>query len=114
MEDVVRLLLEIGADPNATTEREKRSPILLACLNNDHGTMKLLLSSSTSNKLDVNVTDTKGNTPLHRVLNTEYFYCVVSLMRYGADMKDKNVFDKSPLPGKSVGNFLDMGLQTNN
>jgi hypothetical protein len=36
IKDVVQLLLESGADPNATTEFEKRSPILIACMNKDH------------------------------------------------------------------------------
>ena len=113
LRDVVQLLLERGADPNATTERETRSPILLASMNKDHEIMNLLLSSATNNKLDVNVTDVKGNTPLHHLSNTEYLDCVVELMRRGADIKHKNVSDKSPLPAKSVGNFLDMSLQTN-
>jgi len=43
----VQLLLEKGADPNATTKFEKHSPILIACMNNDHEIMKLLLSSHT-------------------------------------------------------------------
>ena len=111
--DVVQLLLERGADPNATTEREARSPILLASTKKYHEIMKLLLSSATNNKLDVNVTDIKGNTPLHHLSNTEYLDCVVELMRRGADIKHKNVSDKSPLPAKSVQNFLDMSLQTN-
>jgi hypothetical protein len=34
-------------------------------------------------------------------------------MRCGADIRHKNVFDKSPLPAKSVKNFLDKSLQTN-
>jgi len=113
LEDVVRLLLESGADPNATTKFEKRSPILIACMNNDHEIMKLLLSSATNSKLDVNVTDAKGNTPLHYVSNTEDLDCVVDLIKCGANIKQKNVFDKSPLPAKSVENFLDKSLQTN-
>ena len=113
LEDVVKLLLESGADPSATTKFEKRSPVLIACMNNDCEIMKLLLSSATHNKLDVNVTDAKGNTPLHHVSKTEHLDCVVDLMRCGADMKLKNVFGKSPLPAKSVQNFLDKNLQTN-
>ena len=113
MKDVVRLLLESGADSNATTKSEKRSPILIASMNNNHEIMNLLLSSATDNKLDVNVTDTKGNTPLHYVSNTEYLDCIVDLMRRGADLKRKNIFNKSPLPVKSVEKFLDMSLQTN-
>jgi len=113
LQDIVQLLLESGADPNATTKFEKRSPILIACVNNDHEIMKLLLSSATNNRLDVNVTDAKGNTPLHYVSNTKYLDCVVDLMRYGADIKRKNTFGKSPLPANSVENFLDMSVQTN-
>jgi hypothetical protein len=76
--------------------------------------MKLLLSSATNNKLDVNVTDAKGNTPLHYVSKTEHLDCVVDLMRCGAHLKRKNVFNKPPLPAKSVEKFLDKSLQTNN
>jgi hypothetical protein len=61
----------------------------------------------------VNVTDAKGNTPLHHVSNTEYLDCVVDLMRCGADIKQKNIFNKSPLPASSVEKFLDKSLQTN-
>ena len=113
LKDFVKLLMESGADPNATTKLEKRSPILIACMKNDHEIMKLLLNSATNNKLDVNVTDAKGNTPLHYVSNTEHLDCVVDLMRCGADIKHKNIFDKSPLPANSVENFLDKSLQTN-
>jgi len=113
LEDIVQLLLESGAQPNATTKFEKRSPILIASMNNDREIMKLLLSSATNNKLDVNVTDAKGNTPLHYVSNTEYLDCVVDLIRCGADMKHKNIFNKSPLPAKSVEKFLDKSLQPN-
>ena len=113
LEDVVRLLLESGADTNATAKIEKRSPILIASINNKHEIMKLFLSSATDNKLDVNVTDTKGNTPLHYVSKTEYLDCIVDLMRRGADLKRKNIFNKSPLPVKSVEKFLNKSLQTN-
>ena len=113
LEDVVRLLLESGADPNATTNFQKHSPILIACINNNHEIMNLLLSSATNNKLDVNVTDAQGNTPLHYVSNTEHLDCVVDLMRCGADKEHKNIFNKSPLPANSVEKFLDMSLQTN-
>jgi ankyrin repeat protein len=91
LEDIVQLLLESGAEPNTTTKFGKRSPILIACMNNDHKIMKLLLSSTTNNKMDVNVTDTKGNTPLHFASNTEHLDCVVDLMRCGADMRHKNI-----------------------
>jgi hypothetical protein len=37
----------------------------------------------------------------------------VDLIRYGADLKHKNMFDKSPLPANSVKNFLNKSLQTN-
>lgn len=114
LKDVVQLLLEHGADPNATTKFEKRAPILRACMNNDHQIMKLLLSSATHNNLNVNVRDAKGNTPLHYVSNTKHLDCVVDLMRCGADIKHKNIFNKSPLPANSVEKFLDMSLQTNN
>ena len=102
LEEIAQMLLDHGADPNATTEREKRSPLLIACMNNDNEIMKLLLSSATHNTLDVNVKDAKGNTALHYVSNTEYLDCVVDLMRCGADIKHKNIFGKSPLPAKSV------------
>jgi hypothetical protein len=62
----------------------------------------------------VNVTDAKGNTPLHYVSTTEHLDCVVDLMRCGADMKHKNIFNKSPLPANSVEKILDKSLQTNN
>jgi ankyrin repeat protein len=114
LEDVVQLLLEHGADPNATTKFEKRAPILIACMNNNHEIMKLLLTSATNNQMDVNVTDAKGNTPLHYASNTKHLDCVVDLMRCGANIKHKNIFNKSPLPANSVEKFLDMSLQTNN
>ena len=76
--------------------------------------MKLLLRSVTNNKLDVNVTDALGNTPLHYISNTEYLDCVVGLMRCGADIKHKNIFNKSPLPANSVQKFLDTSLHNNN
>ncbi|GFG34517.1 hypothetical protein Cfor_06444 [Coptotermes formosanus] len=112
--DIVRLLLENGANPNVTTEFEKRPPIIIACIRNDHEIMKLLLGPLTKNKLDVNATDAKGDTALHHASRTECLVCVVDLIRSGADATHKNVFDKSPLPVKSVEYFLDNSLQTNN
>ena len=73
----------------------------------------MFLCSATHNTLDVNVKDAKGNTLLHYVSKTEYVDCVVDLIRCGADMKHKNVFDKPPLPANSVKKFLDKSLQTN-
>jgi hypothetical protein len=61
----------------------------------------------------VNVTDAQENTPLHYVSKTEHSDCVVDLMKCGADLKHKNMFGKPPLPAKSVENFLDKSLQTN-
>jgi ankyrin repeat protein len=113
LEDIVQLLLKSGADPNATAKHEKQPPILIACRNSDQEIIKLFLSSETDIKLNVNVTDAKGNTPLHYVSHTGYLDCVVGLMRCGADIKHKNIFDKPPLPANSVKNFLDKSLQTN-
>jgi ankyrin repeat protein len=113
LEDAVRLLLESHANPNATTEFEKRSPILIACMGQDHEIMKLLLGSVTKQEFDVNAKDTKGNTALHHASKTEYLDCVVDLIKLGADIRHKNVFDKPPLPAKSVKHFLDKSLQTN-
>jgi len=45
--EIAQLLLASGVDPNACTEFEKRSPLLIASMNNDHDIMKLLLSSAT-------------------------------------------------------------------
>ena len=113
LEDIVQLLLKSGANPNATTELEKRTPFLIACKKNYHKIIKLFFSSATNNELDVNVTDAKGNSPLHYVSNTEYLDFVVDLIRSGADLQHKNIFNKSPLPANSAEKFLDKSLQTN-
>jgi ankyrin repeat protein len=76
---MIRLLLEEGADPNATDKNQANS-LVYAIERNDEGILKLLLSKGTEvNNMDINKID-----PLHHAIRLEHLPFIKLLLRGGA------------------------------
>lgn len=110
--DVVKVLLEYQADPNATTEYEKRPPVVLACLRQNQDILKCFLDLPPESNFNINATDARGNTALHYAAQNEDLASVIALLSHGADFKVRNIFDWPPLPAASLGTLLNCSLKT--
>lgn len=91
---MVQLLLDAGANVNATARPEDRTPLHLACLNDRVDTAKLLLNCATC---DVDVRDRNGDTPLHLATVAGNVKSIGLLIRYGACTNARNLQNKTPL-----------------
>lgn len=112
LQDVVKVLLEYDADPNATTEYERRPPIVLACIRQNQDILHNFLDLPLESKFNINATDAKGNTALHYAVQNENLPTVIALLNHGADIKIKNIFDWPPLPAAAAGRLFNQCLQT--
>ncbi|XP_069672285.1 transient receptor potential cation channel protein painless-like [Periplaneta americana] len=80
------------------------------------GCLDLLFKYLPNLKLDINATDMKGNTALHYAAKNEDEYAVSTLLKHGAYIGIKNVFDEPPLANISprmLESFLNECLDTN-
>lgn len=91
---MVQLLLDAGANVNATTRPEDRTPLHLACINDRVDAARLLLNCATC---DVDVRDRNGDTPLHLATVAGNVKSVGLLIRYGACTNARNLQTKTPL-----------------
>ncbi|XP_069678882.1 transient receptor potential cation channel protein painless-like [Periplaneta americana] len=112
LKDVVKVLLEFKADPNATTDYDKRPPVILACLRQNKDILKSFLQLHPESKFNINAPDARGNTALHYAAHNEDLDSVVALLSHGADIKLRNVFDQTPLPVSAVETLLNYSLKT--
>ncbi|XP_069679604.1 putative ankyrin repeat protein RBE_0220 [Periplaneta americana] len=105
--DVVKFLLEKDVDPNDITKKGNQSPpLLLATQCQNYTILENFLKSSNSN-FNINVTDANGNTALHFAARNNDLYAVSELLRAGADMKRRNVYDNLPLTERVIEGLLD-------
>lgn len=111
--DVVKVLLEYKADPNATTGYDRRPPIVLACLRQNQDILKYFLDLPPESNFNINATDAKGNTALHYAAQNEDLTSMIALLSHGADIKLRNIFNWPPLPAHVVHTLLNHSLQTN-
>ncbi|PSN40730.1 hypothetical protein C0J52_16788 [Blattella germanica] len=111
--DVVQLLLEFNANPNATSDYDKRPPIILTCLKNNLEILNCFLELQADANFNINASDAKGNTALHYAARNEDLNIVIALLSHGADMKIKNIFGELPLSSTVVKRLLDHSLNTN-
>jgi len=95
--DVVRYLLEHGADVDTEANTKHSTPVHLASFHGGFKVAKLLLDHG----VDINVRDKKGRTPLHKsLIDLEdgmadyYIDAVWSLLEHGADV---NALDNNHL-----------------
>lgn len=91
--EIVRLLLDAGANVNAMTS-ENRTPLHLACVNGNVDVTKLLLNCATCN---VDARDRDGDTPLHLVTKAGDAKLVNLLLRHGANTDVRNQHNMTPL-----------------
>ncbi|KAJ9598299.1 hypothetical protein L9F63_010977, partial [Diploptera punctata] len=111
--EVVQVLLEYEANPNATTDYERRPPIVLASIKQNLDIIKCFLELPTNSDFNINATDAKGNTALHYAARNGDLTCVIALLRHGSDIKIRNIFDQTPLPADYVCILLNNSLSTN-
>jgi hypothetical protein len=100
--EIVRLLLDSGADPNATSNMRRSTPLHYAADGFITGpvwdpkrqvqTIKCLLNYDA----DLQAQDLNGATPLHRAVRTRCTAAVKALLEAGADPKIRNKPGSTP------------------
>src|SRR6266853_970420 len=100
--EIIRLLLDSGADPNATANRRRSSPLHYAADGYITGpawdakrqveTIRLLLDAGA----DINAQDQNGATPLHRAVRTRCAAAVRCLLQSDGDPTLKNKPGSTP------------------
>jgi ankyrin repeat protein len=90
--EVVRLLLEAGADANARYP-DSRTALICAAQNSNSAIVTLLLKKGA----DPNARDNKGDTALHRASFTGQLDMVKALLERGADVNAKDEAGYTPL-----------------
>jgi ankyrin repeat protein len=100
--EIVRLLLEFGADPNAAKNMRKSSPLHYAadgCLASQAWKPKRqveTLRSLLDHGANIHLQDMNGATPLHRAVRTRSADAVKFLLESGADPTIKNKPGSTP------------------
>ena len=92
--DVAELLLDHGADINATTSNYGVTPLMAACYSGHTSITKLLLGRRGCH---VNAVDNGGDTALHKACWDGSTECVKELLAHGADTSIKNKDGETPL-----------------
>lgn len=91
--DIVRILLENGADVNSPTKENLFTPLILAIRQHHLGITKLLLF----NKADVNLADSAGRTPLIWCAINDDYEILPYLIRNGADINQTTHYGNTAL-----------------
>ena len=90
-EDVVKLLLDRGANPNGR-DNNGETPLHGAAENGNTNVVKLLLARGS----DPNMADNFEFTPLHKAANNRHKYVYQVLLDRGADPNKANQFGNTP------------------
>ncbi|XBJ17837.1 hypothetical protein VPH35_009154 [Triticum aestivum] len=80
-QELVRILLAVGADPTAQDDPHCRTALHTAAMINDAELVKIILDAG----VDVNIRNAQNTTPLHVALNRGANSCVGLLLAAGAD-----------------------------
>lgn len=92
--DMVRLLLDAGAQINVVTKTRCATPLHLACQNQQIQAAKLLLQSG---DCDPNIQDSRGKTALHYASFTGNSTLVELILKHSSVLDLKNSSGKTPL-----------------
>ncbi|MFN7113026.1 MAG: ankyrin repeat domain-containing protein [Alphaproteobacteria bacterium] len=85
-DDAVKTLIQLGADINAVSTKEKMTALHYAAKNSDTDTLKVLIRA----RADLNIKDVKGLTPLHHAAIEGDDDNVDLLIAAGADVLAKD------------------------
>ncbi|PSN35018.1 hypothetical protein C0J52_09840 [Blattella germanica] len=111
--DVVKYLLKHGADPNSIVYQQLESPpLIMATAFKCNDILKIFFELRKGN-FEINVRDVKGNTALHFAVSNHDLWQVVELLRHGADVNVRNVYNKTPFDNKSLENILNLCIKKN-
>ncbi|XP_056006019.1 E3 ubiquitin-protein ligase MIB2-like isoform X2 [Ostrea edulis] len=91
-EDIVRLLLQNGANINAAND-DGMTPLLVAIAGKEEGTAILLIK----NKADVNVSNKNDRTAVHLAVDTGLFPVLKAVLEAGASPNKQDVEGDTPL-----------------
>ncbi|XP_038151942.1 26S proteasome non-ATPase regulatory subunit 10-like [Cyprinodon tularosa] len=100
---IALLLLENGADPNATDKLDS-TPLHRASAKGNYRLIQLLIKQSAS----TNIQDSQGNTALHLACDEERVEAAKLLVEHGASIYIENKEEKTPiqLAKGGLGNLL--------
>jgi ankyrin repeat protein len=90
-EEVVRLLLTAGANPDAARLRDSSTPLHLAAMKGHEVIVAILVDTAF-----INATDDIGRTPLHLACSAAHLTVIDMLLDAGADVSAKDVEGKTP------------------
>lgn len=91
--EIVKILLNNGAEPNKSRTDDGSSPLFIACESGFHPVAKLLLE----NGANINMTCYDGMDPLFIAVQEEHKECVKLLLKYGADINSLGSLGFTPL-----------------
>lgn len=103
--------IELGADPNLTEPSTGHNIIMKAIMNNDENLIREIIKKSTI-KIDSDVVDKNGRTPIHYVVNSHKngSYENTSLLKFLAEYYPANKADNSKLPPIHYASLQDSGV----
>ena len=102
--DLVRLLLDHGADVNAQGKKTKNTPLHCASMTGKADVVRVLLQQGA----EVNARNTNNSTPLHEASARGHVESSRVLLEYGADVAAQNFGNRTPLHFASRGGYLDL------
>jgi len=100
MSDILKLLLDAGADVNAR-DRYKYTSLQWTCLHGQAKAAHLLLSRGA----DVNIRDEGGRTPLHAACASECASIICALLQKGIDVNAQDDYGNTPLHRATTGGY---------
>jgi ankyrin repeat protein len=102
--DIVKLLLEKGADPNDREESRGRTPLHMAAEYGDIELVDLLIRY----RADVNAPDRDGNTPLHYAVMRGHKHVAEFLLKNRANSNAQNKDGRTPLHITALSNNIEL------